>query len=184
MDGPAEDPLRQHLAEGREEAFAALYDQFAPALFRVACALLGSRPDAEDAVQEVFVGLVRSRRLLAQVENLRAYLFTALRSAVGRIAAARKKVAAVPLADRPLGRPETPAADIDQLVRLERGLGALPAEQRQVVALKVDGGLTFAEIASCLGISINTAASRYRYAVEKLRLALEEPSDEPSRTSS
>ena len=45
-------------------------------------------------------------------------------------------------------------------------------DQREVIALKVDGGLTFAEVAACLGVSPNTAASRYRYALEKLRAAL------------
>ena len=48
-----------------------------------------------------------------------------------------------------------------------------PTEQREVIVLKVDAGLTFAELAAVLGISANTAASRYRYALEKLRTALE-----------
>src|ERR1700722_18139478 len=101
MASPAEEPLTQRLAEGRQEAFAALYDEFGPTLFRVAHALLRSRQDAEDAVQDVFVGLVRARAGLARVENLRAYLFAALRSAVGRIAAARKKERREPLTDSP-----------------------------------------------------------------------------------
>ena len=41
-----------------------------------------------------------------------------------------------------------------------------------MIALKIDGGLTFAEVAALLGVSANTAASRYRYALEKLRAAL------------
>jgi len=53
--------------------------------------------------------------------------------------------------------------------RLERALAALPREQREVVALKIDGGLTFAQVAEVLGISPNTAASRYRYALGRLR---------------
>jgi RNA polymerase sigma-70 factor (ECF subfamily) len=48
-------------------------------------------------------------------------------------------------------------------------VAALPPTQREVIALKIDGGLTFAEIASVLGTSINTVASRYRYALEKIR---------------
>jgi len=52
---------------------------------------------------------------------------------------------------------------------LERALRELPAEQREVLALKIDGGLTFARISAVLGVSPNTAASRYRYALEKLR---------------
>jgi RNA polymerase sigma-70 factor (ECF subfamily) len=44
-----------------------------------------------------------------------------------------------------------------------------------VIALKIDGGLTFAEIASVLGTSINTVASRYRYAIEKIRNTVTSP---------
>jgi RNA polymerase sigma-70 factor (ECF subfamily) len=173
MESPSGCPLVRALAQGQQEAFAALYDRLAPTLFHVAGLLLGSRPDAEDAVQEVFVGLMRSRRSLLQVENLRAYVFAALRSVAGRIAAARKKErrAAQDLGEVPA--PQGRALDLEQEVRLERALRALPPEQRELIALKVDAGLTFAEIASCLGISPNTAASRYRYALEKLRAALE-----------
>ena len=57
MHGPEDDPLVPGLVAGREDAFAALYDRYGPLLFRVAVTLLGSRADAEDAVQEVFVGL-------------------------------------------------------------------------------------------------------------------------------
>lgn len=56
---------------------------------------------------------------------------------------------------------------------LEMALASLPTEQREVIALKIDGGLTFAHIAEILNISPNTAASRYRYALQKLRQALE-----------
>ncbi len=172
MSDPGGDPLLQGLAEGREEAFAALYDRFAGPLWRGAVALLGSGQDAEDAVQEVFVGLVRARRELSKVENLRAYLFASLRRAAARIAAARKAtlplVAGMDVAEKDAG---PRADDADPTGRLERALRSLPTEQREVVALKLDGGLTFAEVASALGVSANTAASRYRYALEKLRAA-------------
>jgi RNA polymerase sigma-70 factor (ECF subfamily) len=55
---------------------------------------------------------------------------------------------------------------------LERALDRLPVEQREVVALKLEGRLTFEEIGAALAISPNTAASRYRYALERLRDAL------------
>lgn len=174
MPRPADDPLLQGLAEGREEAFAALYDCFAASLFRVAFSLLRSRQDAEDAVQEVFVGLVRARARLRNIENLRAYLFAALRRAAARIAAAPRRLRLLPPEEMVLlCRPELSGSDSEQALRLERAIQALPPEQREVVALKVDGDLTFAEIAAVLGINPNTAASRYRYALEKLRAALE-----------
>lgn len=170
-----DDSLIRGLAEGREDAFAALYDRFGRALFQVAFALLGSRPDAEDAVQETFVGLVRTREKLPGVQNLRAYLFASLRHAAVKVSTARKRESRIAysgldLLPQPLPR----ATDIDRSLRLEEALLRLPREQRALLSLKVDAGLTFAEIAGLLGISPNTAASRYRYALEKLRTALQE----------
>ena len=48
----------------------------------------------------------------------------------------------------------------------------IPEEQRQVIVLHIWGGLSFDEIGSVLAISANTAASRYRYALQKLREAM------------
>jgi len=159
------DPLLAGLAAGRDEAFAALYAREGAALYRVAVTLLGSSADAEDAVQDVFVALAQSRASLAAVEDLRAYLFTALRHAAAKKATRRRRHDPLPDA---VAAPEArePAADLD------RALAALPADRREVIALKFDGGLTFREIAAVLGVSPNTAASRYRYALAELRAAL------------
>jgi RNA polymerase sigma-70 factor (ECF subfamily) len=179
MGGPEADPLLEALAAGREDAFAALYDQFGPPLLRVAQALLGSQADAEDAVQEVFVGLVRARKGLVYVKDLRGYLFASLRRAAARLAICRRRRATVPLEAAAAALVEqAKSIDADRAARLEQSMAALPDEQREVIAFKVDGGLTFADIAELLKISPHTAASRYRYALEKLRLALREEKDE------
>ena len=59
--------------------------------------------------------------------------------------------------------------DRERARMLQDALNRLPGEQRDVVMLKIWGGLTFAEIATALDISANTAASRYRYALKELR---------------
>ena len=59
---------------------------------------------------------------------------------------------------------------------MEQALQQLPAEQREVVHLKVWEGMTFQEIADVTGEGLNTAASRYRYTLEKLRAILTEKS--------
>jgi len=59
--------------------------------------------------------------------------------------------------------------DRERAQLLQEALKRLPATQRDVVTLKVWGELTFAEIAGALDIPANTAASRYRYALEELR---------------
>jgi RNA polymerase sigma-70 factor (ECF subfamily) len=165
MDAPAGD-LRP-LEPG--DPVADLYDRFGPALYRTARTLVGDL--AEDAVQETFVGLVRASVAPTDLENAKGYLFAALRHAAAKLrtrAGRERPVSPMDLHDLPSPVPPEVARGDE----LERALQSLPAEQREVIALKVDGGLTFAEVAACLGVSQNTAASRYRYALEKLRAAL------------
>jgi RNA polymerase sigma factor (sigma-70 family) len=168
------DPLLLALAAGDERAFAVLYDRFAARMYRVALRLLGSREDAEDVVQEVFLGAVRSHERLADVRDLTAYLFTAMRRAAGRSALRRAK--AVPLSptatEAAVARPEPLACDGPDWARLHQAVCALPAEQREVVSLKIDGELTFAQIAAIVGVGVSTAASRYQYALRKLKTSL------------
>jgi len=175
VDGSGIDPLLLCLAAGDERAFALLYDRFAGRMYRAALRILGRREDAEDAVQEVFMAVVRSRVRMGDVRDLNAYLFAALRRAAGRCALRRARgpqtsLAAMDAAVAPV-EPASPDCTL-----LHRAIQLLPAEQREVIALKIDGELTFAQIAQVLGIGLNTAASRYRYALSKLRTMLNESS--------
>ena len=169
------DPLLRGLAAGSEQAFAELYDRFGARLYHAAVGMLHRREDAEDAVQEVFLAMVRSRRRLADVRDLTAYLFAALRRAAARRAARRSRDA-MRSYDAGAGPPAPSSSDGPDPEPLRRALRALPPEQRDVIALKIDGGLSFAQIAEVTGVSIHTAASRYRYALEKLRDRLKERS--------
>ena len=68
--------------------------------------------------------------------------------------------------------PFAPASDPDEATfrrELDAALAELPPEQRAVAHLKLWTGLTFEQIAAALEIPPNTAASRYRYALDKLR---------------
>ena len=167
--------LTESLAAGDPDAFAALYDRLAFRLLGAARTMTGSSADAEDVVQDLFVALARGRARLAAVADLEAYVFTMLRNAIrrrGRRAAIdRRAVLAIAEDRRDTGAHATAAAELldDELAA---AVAALPEAQREVVALKIDAGLTFAEIAAVTGTSLNTAASRYRYALEKLRTAL------------
>ena len=175
MTSPRRDPLCEALADGREEAFANLYDRFALRMFRVAVAILVSTHDAEDAVQDTFVSLVRFRRGFRTVRNLRAYVLGAARNAaVRRLRRRSRTPAPVDPADLALAAPSPAPLPTDRAARLQRALRTLPPEQRDVVALHVDGGLTLAETADALGLRLNNVASRYRYALQKLRAGLED----------
>ena len=168
-------PLSDSLAAGDREAFATLYDRLAPRLFATARTMLASTAEAEDVVHDLFVELAKIRHRLPGITDLDSYLFTMLRHAVGRRLRRRS------LGRRTLDRLGQERAEADGFATQPAGMpdealagavAALPATQREVLALKIDGGLTFAEIAAVIGTSANTAASRYRYALEKLRSAL------------
>lgn len=167
--------IGEQLAAGDPDAFAALYDRLSVRLFNTARTMTDSLPDAEDTVHDVFVELACSRDRLARITNLDAYLFTMLRHAVSRRrrrrdvdrravdTVARQRVEAGWFTTQPVEPPDD---------ELTAAVAMLPPAQREVLALKIDGGLTFAEIAAVIGTSINTAASRYRYALEKLRTSI------------
>lgn len=136
------------------------------------------RADAEDIMQEAFVRCWRSRD---RAEDVVAYMF----GCVKRCALEWQR-ASYRRARRELARASLPhAQDLfapnpetdDWLPAIEAALGELPDEQRQVLVMKIWGGLSFPQIAGALDLSPNTAASRFRYGLEKLRqrLAREQP---------
>ena len=145
------------------DSLAALYDAHAPAIYRYALTLLGSVEEAQDVVQEVFLGLMR-RRGRGRIEHLREYLLRATRNQAFMVLRKRKV--------REAGGEtwiESAAEDRELAADISAALGRLPVAQREVIELKLVEGLNFRELAEVLRIPQNTAASRYRLAVVKLR---------------
>ncbi len=142
------------------------YETFGPKLHHYLLGMLRSSADAEDALQTVFVKLAgRDGR---EIGDLAAYLFSAARHEALRLRGRRGRNGGAEPAQVPDLLERTDDREEERL-RLERALGSLPDEQREVVLLKVWEGLTFREIAVVLGVPQDTAASRYRYALEKLK---------------
>lgn len=144
------------------------YDSHGAALFRYAAVLCASRSFAEDAVQQAFTKLAALGSRIAEIESLPHYLRTAVRNESFRLLQTPRLT---PLHDdAPFLEPVDAALQNEEERRaVQSALAGLPAEQREIVHLKVYESQTFQEIAALLGIPANTAASRYRYAIEKLR---------------
>lgn len=153
---------------------ARAYDAHAAGLYRYALVVLADPTGAEDAVQQAFVKVAAMRGRGETVREVEPYLRTAVRNECWRILRDRKarKETALPAGD--LLEPVTNHTAPDERLALVQALRSLPAEQREVVHLRVFEQMTFQQIAEWLKVSINTAASRYRYAVQKLRQALGE----------
>ena len=144
------------------------YRRYGSALLLYAAAITGERSRAQDAVQQVFLKLLESGRLRNALDA-KSYLFACVRNAVLNDRKARQRDVAL---DPECAWFEPPHRDFAAELHLRRALWELPEDQREVTILHTWGELTFAQIAEVLNISANTAASRYRYALAKLREAL------------
>lgn len=142
-----------------------LYRRHSPSLVLFVAALTGDRSRAQDVVHQVFARLLAQGNI-SRAEDPKAYLFTCVRNATLNDAKARRRE--VPL-DPVEAWFEPPDRDYAAELNLRRALDALADEQREVLVLHVWGELTFFEIGEVLGVSANTAASRYRYALARLR---------------
>lgn len=145
-----------------------LYHQHGASLLVFALSICGERSCAQDAVQQVFLKLVESRSL-RNAADAKAYLFASVRNAVLNDTKARKRN--VPIDPEQIWF-EPPSRDYAAEQNLRHALRALPEDQREVIVLHIWGELTFSQIAEVLSISANTSASRYRYAIAKLREAM------------
>lgn len=134
-----------------------------------------SRADAEDVVQDAFVRFWRRQRHIPGEPV--ALLLTSIRRAACDLARRDSRRAAREERLEPNGGAdeslfEASLDDDDRRRAIEAALQRLPAEQREVLVLKIWGELTFVQIAEKLGVPLNTAASRYRYALGALRQEL------------
>ena len=152
---------------------ARLYDEHAQPLFAFLLNLTRDEADTRDLLQEIFIKLARDEKLLAGVRKERAFLIRLAHNAAidlmrrrGTRERTKENFAAEIIS------PFAPASDPDEEIfrqQLSAALAELPEEQRTVAHLKLWSGLTFEEIAAALEIPPNTAASRYRYALDKMR---------------
>jgi RNA polymerase sigma-70 factor, ECF subfamily len=153
-------PTRTAVAE-----IEALYLHFGPALVVFAAAITGDRARAQDAVHQVFLKLIQDDKLTHAADR-KAYLFACVRHAcLNETKILQRVVTLEP--DSPWF--SAPGKNHAEELNLRQALNALPNDQREVIVLHIWGELTFAQIAELLDISLNTAASRYRYGLAKLR---------------
>lgn len=152
---------------------AQLYDRHASALYAFLLNFTRREADTRDLLQEIFIKLARQPDLLDGVREERAFLIRmAHRAAIDLIR--RQSTREKNHTEFAVERTELFAGENNPdatafRTALADALGELPEDQRAVVHLKLWEGLTFDAIATALDLSPHTAASRYRYGLDKLR---------------
>jgi RNA polymerase sigma-70 factor, ECF subfamily len=150
-----------------------VYDEHAQALFAFLLNLTRHEADAHDVLQEVFLKLANRPQLLDGVAEPRAFLIRLAHNQA--IDLMRRRSTREKNYTQLAAESETvfaTSADPDEAAfrqALTAALAELPADQRAVVHLKLWEDMTFEAIAAALEIPPNTAASRYRYGLDKLR---------------
>jgi RNA polymerase sigma-70 factor (ECF subfamily) len=177
---------------GDARAFEALVRRHRTPVFNFILRYTGSRPRAEDVLQDTWLKVVRSAREYEPKAKFTTWLYTIARNLC--VDSARKEsyrqtasleapaVGAEGSEGRPLGEglpdagasPERGAHNAQVRPLLERALAGLPEEQREVFILREYSGIPFKDIAEVTGVSENTVKSRMRYALEGLRRRLAE----------
>ena len=154
------------------EDWKACFTSAAPGLLLFARQWVRSRADAEDIVQEAFVRFWRRNH---QIDN-RALLYATVRSIaldlIRRDSRRARREAEAGFESDQMVEPQFELEDETQF-GLAAAVERLPHDQREVLVMKIWNELTFAEIATALAISQNTAASRYRYALAALKKTLQ-----------
>ena len=148
-----------------------VYDENANALLLYARQWTGSLVDAEDAVQEGFVKVCRSQP--QDPERIRPLLFKAVKwSALDKLRKQRRREQRETLVMETTPDAAWFESGLENR-EFEEGIAhamkQLPDEQREVLVMKIWGGLSFKDIAETLDIPQGTAASRYRYALDAVR---------------
>jgi len=127
--------------------------------------------DAEDVLQDVLSALVEANRLLMPIDHITGWLYRVTRNRITDLFRARRPetLDVSDLLPSPDAGPEAEYVRVLLLEALERAIGELPPEQRDVFVANELEGRSFKELAAETGVGINTLLSRKRYAVLRLR---------------
>ena len=177
---PEDSALMLRYRDGDVSAFEVLYRRHKDPVYRYLLRLSGHNETAEDVFQEVWGKIIRARSSYRPTAKFTTFLYRVAHNCfIDHVRRNKRHAGGMPL------EPELHSDNAESLEtaterslarqRLEQALGDLPDEQRDAFLLHEEGGLSVDQIATVTGCNRETAKSRLRYAVNKLRLAIDEP---------
>lgn len=177
----SDDALMARFCDGDEDAFAVLYDRYAPQLLLFLRRFVRDRALAEDLLQTTFLSIVRGRGRYTPMAGLRGW-FYAIAANAGRDALRRRGARPEQSFDPALlselapaandGDPTFAVSDPNVVRAVDEALQQLPRDQREAVLLHKMQGLSFPEIASALGTTVGAAKVRAHRGYQRLKILL------------
>lgn len=177
----SDEVLMQHYQRGNEGAFRRLYERHRLPLLRFVRRLSPDAAESEEIVQETWMAVIQGRNRYLPRARFVTWLFAIARRRTmdrwrkrGRSPEAEQDGDEVEEIAGPHSRqPEWQAANIELGAALLAAVSALPILQREAFLLRAEAGLSIDEIAQVTNTSQETAKSRLRYALRRLRVTLE-----------
>jgi RNA polymerase sigma-70 factor (ECF subfamily) len=178
-----DEELMERFRDGEAGAFDVLYGRHKGGLFRYMLRQCGNRGIVEELFQEVWMNLIRARAAYTVEAKFTTYLYRLAhnrlidhyRSQAGGMPASFDAEDGPALDNIEASRSDDPALSADvrqQAARLLQLIGELPEAQREAFLLQQESDMSVEEIAQTTGVSRETAKSRLRYAIAKLRLGM------------
>jgi RNA polymerase sigma-70 factor (ECF subfamily) len=161
--------------QGDREALGALVTALEPNLYTYLLRKVNDEHLAQDLMQEVLMRVVRSIGTYRPERPIESWVFTIAANLCRDYYRNPKRGQSLDaiedgLKETWVGEGPQDAADREEWkAKLPEAVGRLPPEQKEVVLLRVYGGMSFQEIADAVGCPINTALGRMRYAILNLR---------------
>lgn len=183
-DAASDEDLLSAYAAGDARAFSELYARHGRAIYRFFLRQGAAAPTADDLLQETWLAVVRNAARFEPRAKFTTWLFTVARSkmidhwraredAVSLYAANDSGEAAFQIPAGDAHRPDHQVMARAEARAFVAAVQALPPEQREAFLLQAEGGLSLEEIAEVTGAAHETVKSRLRYAMSKLRSAME-----------
>jgi RNA polymerase sigma factor (sigma-70 family) len=176
MQEPTDEQLMHSYANGSAKAFDQLYARHRGALYRYFNRQVNNASTANDLYQGAWEKIIKSRGKYRKTAPFSAWMYRIAHNHLVdyyRRIKPDDSIESDVLPDQQAG-PAQGAIDEEQSEQLKAEIGALPAEQRNTLLLKLETGLKMDQIASVTGVSRETVKSRLRYAVDKLKRSLVE----------
>lgn len=185
MRAPDDDrDLMLRYAKGDAGAFEQLYSRHKGPLYRYLMRHTGNAANAEEVFQETWMKLIRARERYRPMAKFSTWLYQIAHNCFidyirrqGRNALEAAGATEPDALDSPDLSPGRAAELSETSAKIAAALTALPGEQREAFLLREEGGFSLEEIGSITGVGRETVKSRLRYALAKLRAALEGADD-------